>query len=107
MNSLNPIFLAFALIVCVYTVSRAWKTFADEEILSITNPMVKLIPFFVIVVAVGIRIYKFGEVPCGVMGDEAMIAINGKSLADYGIDIYGTRFPVHLNAWGQGQQSAY
>ena len=60
----------------------------------------------IILVALFIRIYKFGSVPGGFNQDGAMAAVDGKALADYGTDRYGMKLPVHLTAWGYGQMSA-
>lgn len=60
----------------------------------------------IVLVALFIRIYKFGSVPGGFNQDGAMAAVDGKALADYGTDRYGMKLPVHLTAWGYGQMSA-
>lgn len=60
----------------------------------------------VFVFAYAIRIYQFGMVPGGVNQDEAMAAVDGKALADYATDRFGTFMPAHLYAWGYGQMSS-
>lgn len=62
--------------------------------------------FTAIAVGVFIRIWKFGEIPAGVNQDGAMAAVDGKALAEYGTDRFGTPFPAHLYAWGYGQMSS-
>lgn len=58
------------------------------------------------VVALAVRLYRFGAVPGGFNQDGAMAAIDAKALADHGTDRLGMRYPVHLTAWGFGQMSA-
>lgn len=66
----------------------------------------KLLFLLLAVLAVFIRVYRFGEVPGGINQDEAMAAVDAKALADYGTDRLGMKWPVHLTAWGFGQMSA-
>lgn len=60
----------------------------------------------IFLLALGIRLWKFGEIPGGVNQDGAMAAVDGKALADYGTDRFGTHMPAHLYAWGFGQMSS-
>ncbi len=53
-----------------------------------------------------LRIIAFGDIPAGINQDGAMAAVDGKALADYGTDRFGTRLPAHLYAWGFGQMSS-
>lgn len=59
-----------------------------------------------LVLGLAIRIYQFGLIPGGVNQDEAMAAVDGKALADYATDRFGTFMPAHLYAWGYGQMSS-
>lgn len=52
-----------------------------------------------------IRCFYFGAIPAGVHQDEAMAAVDALALANYGTDRYGTHFPVHFEAWKEGQMS--
>lgn len=60
----------------------------------------------VVIIGVGIRVWKFGSIPGGFNQDGAMAAVDGKALADYGTDRFGTWLPAHLYAWGYGQMSS-
>lgn len=60
----------------------------------------------IVVIGVSIRIWQFGSVPGGFNQDGAMAAVDGKALADYGTDRFGTWLPAHLYAWGYGQMSS-
>ena len=66
----------------------------------------RLLLLLAALLAVAVRVYRFGGVPEGFNQDGAMAAIDAKALADYGTDHYGMRWPVHLTAWGYGQMSA-
>jgi len=59
------------------------------------------------VLAIGVRVYQFGLVPGGFNQDEAMSAYDAYLLARYGMDRIGMRLPIHFNAWGFGNQSAF
>ncbi len=58
------------------------------------------------VIGVAVRVWKFGSVPGGFNQDGAMAAVDGKALAEYGTDRFGTWLPAHLYAWGYGQMSS-
>ena len=48
----------------------------------------------------------FGDINC----DEAMLAINARSISENGTDIYGTSFPIYFETWlisGQSSLSTY
>lgn len=60
----------------------------------------------ILLFALAIRVWRFGSVPGGVNQDGVMAAVDGKALADYGTDRFGTRLPAHLYAWGYGQMSS-
>lgn len=59
-----------------------------------------------LLLAVFIRVYRFGAVPGGMNQDGAMAAVDAQALAMHGTDRLGMRWPVHLTAWGFGQMSA-
>lgn len=53
------------------------------------------------------RFYLLGYLPGGVNFDEAMGAVDAYALSKYGTDRFGTRLPLHFNAWGYGQMSVF
>lgn len=55
--------------------------------------------------AVLVRCIGFGSIPGGINQDEAMAAVDGWALAQYGTDRFGVRLPVHFSAWQYGQMS--
>ena len=57
-------------------------------------------------IGIGIRIYKWPNIVGDINCDEAILAINAKSIAQSGRDMYGTLFPVYFESWLIGGQSA-
>lgn len=78
----------------------------DPNALSVSDKTYYFILAAIIIVGVLLRVWKFGSVPGGFNQDGAMAAVDGKALADYGTDRFGTRFPAHLYAWGYSQMSS-
>lgn len=60
----------------------------------------------IIIFAIIFRIYMWPNALSEVNCDEAMTALNAKSIAETGTDIYGTSFPVYFEAWKLAGQSA-
>ena len=58
------------------------------------------------VFALSIRLWRFGEIPGGMNQDGAMAAVDAMALSKYGTDRFGMFLPVHLTAWGYGQMSS-
>ena len=69
------------------------------------NKIHKILFIIILLVAIGVRIYSWPYGISQVNVDEAMTAINAKYMADSGVDMYGTSFPVYLEAWGFAGQS--
>jgi hypothetical protein len=57
-------------------------------------------------IAIGVRVFRFGEIPPGLNQDEVSTAYDAWALLHYGIDRNGFRFPIALVAWGGGNMSA-
>jgi len=70
---------------------------------------VKLNPLFIIILIVGAaaRCIALGSIPPGLNQDEASIGYEAYSILHYGIDRNGVRLPIHLIAWGSGQNALY
>ena len=64
-----------------------------------------LLFWIILFFAVFIRCIGFGVIPAGVNADEAMAGVDAWSLAQYGTDRFGIRYPVHFLAWKYGQMS--
>ena len=61
--------------------------------------------FIILALAAIIRLTGWPTAITQVNCDEIMTAVNAKAIADTGADIYGTTFPVYLEAWGTMGQS--
>lgn len=69
------------------------------------NVIYKILFILILAIAIGVRIVQWPYAISQVNIDEAMTAINAKTIADSGVDMYGTSFPVYLEAWGVAGQS--
>ncbi len=69
------------------------------------NTVYKILFVLILIVAIGVRIYSWPYGISQVNIDEAMTAINAKAMADGGVDMFGTSFPVYLEAWQFAGQS--
>lgn len=110
MNTLNNILLWAAVIICAFALYRNYLSANGGNIKTAGYEIPKK-AYIILLCAVGIiavfvRVYKFGSVPGGFNQDGAMAAVDAKALADYGTDRYGMRLPVHLTAWGYSQMSS-
>lgn len=107
---INNIAMIIILLLCIVSMCK-WLydcKFSQNTIKRERNINSKI--YFIVfaaafVVGVGTRIYTFGQAPGGLFFDEAMAAIDGKAIADYGTDHYGMRFPVYFEAWKNGHHS--
>lgn len=106
MELLNQILLAMSVFLATIVAVAMLQRQGDGHEFPMNDRLYKAVLFFFILVALFIRVYKFGQVPGGFNQDGAMAAVDAKALADYGTDRYGMSYPVHLTAWGYGQMSA-
>lgn len=67
----------------------------------------QLLFILVLITAVLVRAIQFSSHPGGLNQDEASIGYDTWALLNYGIDRNGYSFPVHLVAWGSGQNVLY
>ena len=61
----------------------------------------------IFLVAVLLRVIMFGSHPAGLNQDEASVGYDAWALMNDNIDRNGFSFPVHLMAWGSGQNALY
>lgn len=66
-----------------------------------------LLALLILAVGFALRVYQFGRLPGGLNQDEASIGYDAWAIMHYGIDRNGTQLPVHLIAWGSGQNALY
>lgn len=66
-------------------------------------------PLLLVVFAVGawVRIWYGGIIPPGLNQDEASVGYDAYAILHYGVDRNGVSLPVHLIAWGSGQNALY
>ena len=61
----------------------------------------------IVLAAVIVRGVLFGAHPAGLNQDEASVGYDAWALMNYGVDRNGYTLPVHLMAWGSGQNALY
>lgn len=64
-------------------------------------------PLLLFLLGAVIRIFYFGSIPGGLNQDEASIGYDAYAILHYGIDRNGIHLPIHLIAWGSGQNALY
>lgn len=62
---------------------------------------------FLFFITVFTSVYKIGEVPYGIHVDEAGMAYDALSIANYGVDRYLNPYPVYFINFGGGQSAMY
>lgn len=64
-------------------------------------------PLLLFLLGATVRILYFGTIPGGLNQDEASIGYDAYAILHYGIDRNGVHLPIHLIAWGSGQNALY
>lgn len=64
-------------------------------------------PLLLFVLGAVIRLVYIGSIPPGLNQDEASIGYDAYAILHYGIDRSGVHLPIHLTAWGSGQNALY
>ena len=77
----------------------------SKQALRRTDGAERILFIVLMLLALFLRLWRFGEVPAGMNQDGAMAAVDAKALADYATDRFGTFLPTHFKAWGYGQMS--
>ena len=78
---------------------------SSKQVLRRTDGAERILFIVLMLLALFLRLWRFGEVPAGMNQDGAMAAVDAKALADYATDRFGTFLPTHFKAWGYGQMS--
>ncbi len=73
----------------------------------INNYKITILFILLLLLGIFIRIYKIDLYPSLLNQDEASSAYEAFSILNYGIDRNGMSYPVHLIAWGSGQNILY
>ena len=61
-----------------------------------------LLPLFLILIGVAVRLWQLGAVPCGLNQDEAYAGYEAYSMLTYGVDSWGYTNPCYFISWGSG-----
>lgn len=67
----------------------------------------KILFTVILLVAIFVRTFNVSKLPYGLNVDEAGMAYDAYSIANYGVDRCLDRYPVHLTNYGVGQSSLY
>lgn len=121
MDELNKLFFILVIIMCVLSllnsIIKIYNRIAEkkvkkklfcfnEDIEQISDRKYRTLFIAILLLGLFIRTWKFGIIPAGFNQDGAFSAVDGKALADYGTDRYGTFMPAHLYGWGYSQMSS-
>ena len=66
-----------------------------------------LLLILVLLAGIAVRVYNYSNNPPGLNLDEASAGYDSYSIVNYGIDRNAQSYPVHLIAWGSGQNALY
>ena len=61
-----------------------------------------LLPLFLILIGVAVRLWQLGGLPCGLNQDEAYAGYEAYSMLQYGVDSWGYTNPCYFISWGSG-----
>lgn len=76
------------------------------SVLGKTQIRFEIVVFFtILLIGVLVRFYALGSIPAGLNQDEASMGYDAYSLLHYGVDRNGMHNPVHMIAWGSGQNA--
>ena len=78
----------------------------NRTIKNILSNKENILFFIIILFAILIRVVNWPNGIRDINCDEAMMAVNAKSIAQTGKDIYGTKLPIYFEGWLVGGQSA-
>lgn len=67
----------------------------------------KLLFITILILGIGARIWKFGNIPAGLNQDEASSALDSYYVLHYGMDRNGISYPLQFIMWGGGQSSLH
>lgn len=108
----NAVFLLVFVAVCVTFAVCMIRRTEDKKLRKIDilelkefSKAVRIIMVLLILVFTALRIYKFGTIPEGGLQDGVMAAVDGKALALYGTDRFGTKLPAYFWAWDYAQMN--
>jgi len=95
----------FYLLKPVYDYKKEISSKSLKDFISVYK--FELITIIFLIIGFILRLYKIGQVPLGFNQDEASLGYDAYAILNYGIDRNGISIPVHLIAWGSGQNALY
>ncbi|MFA6309078.1 MAG: glycosyltransferase family 39 protein [Clostridia bacterium] len=102
----NTLLLLFVLAICGFALfrrpTRDWKPL---KLMNDKQFVYRIIIIVLMLLAIFLRVYKFGMVPGGMNQDGVMAAVDANALANHGTDRFGMSLPVFFTSWGYGQMS--
>lgn len=98
----------FTLLPCCFYAPTIRKLFTSENFRAAGyQNRYRLITLLILTIGFAVRIWNISEIPMGLNQDEASAGYDAWSILNYGIDRNGFFLPVHLFAWGSGQNALY
>lgn len=83
------------------------KVMTDKSEKSVKLSFGVIVFWTIMLLAVGLRFFKLGEIPQGINQDEAFTGYDAFSLLMFGADSWGIKTPVYLMGWGSGTSVLY
>lgn len=114
MSLLDILLITITTLLCIFACSHQVKIAAhnaplllktDKGIRGFIERYYWLFVAGVVIIAVFVRTWQFGTIPYGFNQDEAMAALEGLTLSEYGTDHYGMSMPVYFTAWIYSQMN--
>ncbi len=101
-NIINTILIS---LIIIFSLKYKSKKECHNNELFLSNKSYNVIIIALFLVGLFIRVYKFGIIPGGFNQDEAMAAVDGFALANYGTDRFGMKYPAYFTAWDFAQMN--
>lgn len=71
------------------------------------NLSTKIILTFILIVSLGLRVYKLDSFPPSLSWDEAAFGVNAWMIANYGQDEYGRKYPLYFRSFGDDKHPVH
>lgn len=102
----------FFAIECGMIAAKSWgkkeeRNFMEKKTALSEEKKQWLIVAAIMLVGILVRLLFVGRYPAGLNQDEASAGYDAFAVLNYGIDRNGIHNPMHLIAWGSGQNMAY
>lgn len=71
------------------------------------NLISKILLVLILIIALGLRVYKLDSIPPSISWDEAAVGVNGWTIANYGRDEYGKFFPLYFRSFADDKHPVH